>query len=525
VIRNWVRALLSSRKWRQRISFVIPFLLACLITLGLETLAEQLIEPPQPGVAPSELAPSVFELSGIYQRLVASGPRKPVPRFTVVVTLNPASEPSLSSAFSNVCQQRTAVAHVIKTISEFSPAVIVVDKYFIDRCEKDHAGTDALTNALEEVSVRRAIPIIIGRRIDPFSSAGLDGEGQSRRLLPTLRLAPCARIEGKSIRQGKEIRDRKGIREGIVNVDRDTKRLPLGWTVIPNGTACSTPDTTRSMDGQPEWRQTLAVEAAEAYDIQLLDKYPFLNDLITDRRHPYISFLRLEDIKNYATFSALEIVCGSKDKDVKQWLIDLLKTQTPCPDSGRADLIYLQGRIVVIGEIDFDRDAHFSVDAALAKSLKWEAAHDGRVAGFLLHANYIEALLDQRYFRPVSGWVNYAAGFLIYLALHWVIVRHHHAVQTASGWRVIPALLKAIVWGVGVIAGTVAVLYLIVMHFGWYVNPATMGLVVLVIKFTELIFAAVPPEPQLEASGEASASDVRTPRTATHRSREADTSE
>jgi CHASE2 domain-containing protein len=509
MIRNWVRALRSSRKWRQRISFVIPFLLACLITLGLETLAEVLIEPPQPGIAPSALAPSVFELSGIYQRLVASGPRKPVPRFTVVVALNPASESSLSSAFSNVCQQRTALAHVIKAIAEFSPAVIAVDKYFVDKCEKDREGTDALTDALKDVSVGQAIPIVIGRRIEQAWQAGSDEHDQSRRLLATLELAPC-----------------KGIREGIVNVDRDTKRLPLGWTVVPNGRACWSADTTRSTDDRPEWRQTLALEAAEAYDIQLLNKYPLLRDLIKQRQHPYISFLRLEDIKNYAAYSALEIVCGSNDEDVRRWLIDLFKTQTPCSHSGRDDLIYLRGRIVVIGDIDFDRDAHFSVDASLAKStLKWEAVHEGRVAGFLLHANYIEALLDQRYFRPVTPWVNYAAGFLIYLALHWVLVRHHHAVQTAVGWRVIPALLKAIVRGVGVIAGSVAVLYLIVMHLGWYVNPATMGLVVIVIKFGELIFAAVPSDRELEASGESSASDLRTPRTAAHRSREADTPE
>ena len=515
MIRDWLQASLSSRKWRH---FVIPFLLACLITLGFEALAEYLIEPPQPGVAPSAFAPSVFELSGIYQRLVASGPRKPVPRFTAVVALNPASGPSLSSAFSNVCQQRGALAHVITAIAEFAPAVIVVDKYFIDRCENDHAGTDALTKALEAVSTGpRAIPIILGRRIEPASPAGFDGHDQLRRLLPTLRLAPCPKDK-----QSSKMEDRNGIREGIVNVDRDTKRLPLGWTVVPNGTACSTPDTTQSTDGQPEWRQTLALEAAEAYDARLLDNHPFLNDLITDRKHPYISFLRLEDIKKYAAFSALEIVCGSKDKNVEQWRADLFGTQPPCPDAGGARLIYLRGRIVVIGEIDFDRDAHFSVDASLARSnLHWEAVRDRRVAGFLLHANYIEALLDQRYFRPVPAWVNYAAGLIIYVALHLVLVTHHHAVQTAVGWRVIPALLKAVVLGLGVIAGAVALLYLIVMHFGYYVNPATMGLVVLVIKFAELIFAAVPPERHLEASGGASASHVKSPRTA-HRSRGAD---
>jgi hypothetical protein len=64
--------------WNRKISFVIFFLAACLITLGLETIAERAIESgdqKDPG-----LAPSVFELSGIYQRIVASGPRKSAPR-------------------------------------------------------------------------------------------------------------------------------------------------------------------------------------------------------------------------------------------------------------------------------------------------------------------------------------------------------------------------------------------------------------------------------------------------------------
>jgi hypothetical protein len=62
-------------KWRRKISFVIFFLAACLITLGLETIAERAIESgdrKDPG-----LAPSVFELSVIYQRIVASDGRMP----------------------------------------------------------------------------------------------------------------------------------------------------------------------------------------------------------------------------------------------------------------------------------------------------------------------------------------------------------------------------------------------------------------------------------------------------------------
>src|SRR5438093_3563593 len=90
----------------------------------------------------------------------------------------------------------------------------------------------------------------------------------------------------------------------------------------------------------------------------------------------------------------------------------------------------------------------------------------GYVPGVILHANYIEALLDQRYFKPVRWWMNYGVGFLIYLAFHFVLVKHHHAMQEARGGQVVLVFLKALGWSMVVVAGTIAVLYLTVMHTG-----------------------------------------------------------
>ncbi len=39
---------------------------------------------------------------------------------------------------------------------------------------------------------------------------------------------------------------------------------------------------------------------------------------------------------------------------------------------------------------------------------------------------------------------------------------------------------------------TIGLLYLIVVHAGWYVNPSAIGMLALVIKFSELIFTKVP---------------------------------
>ncbi|HEY2987461.1 MAG TPA: CHASE2 domain-containing protein [Candidatus Binatia bacterium] len=418
---------------QQQISFLVSFALACLITLGLEQLAEHAIEssgPENPG-----LAPSIFEISGIYQRIVAAGPRKPKPTFTVVVPIEAAKgDPNLF----NVCRQRGFLADLIRATAAFSPSVIVIDKYFSTECGKTDAGTRALQNALREVT--RRVPVVVGRTVDEKAAQTRGDHAQPTP--PPLLPAP-------------EIGKKFGVREGLIELQADTRRLPLGWTV-------------RGDMGKGELWATLPLTAAEAYDSRLQKKYPFLAQLIADHEEPYISFLNLRDLEKYSVYSTLDILCAGKKKYLNR----------TCPDRPREDLEYLRGRIVVIGEVNEDMDSHYSVI--------------GYVPGIILHANYIEALLDQRYFKPVGWWMNYGVGFLIYFAFHFVLVKHHHAMQEARRRDVVLVFLKALGWSMVVVAGAIVLLYLTVIHTGWYVNPVTMGLVAFVIKLGELIFAAVP---------------------------------
>ena len=419
------------RRWRIR--FVLLFLLACLLTLGLEALAEHAIDSAsktQPG-----FAPSVFELSGVYQTIVASGPAKPGPRFAAVVVLEPSRDPSLL----NICKQRAFLAALLGAVAKLSPTLIVIDKYFgATSCPLEGSSTIALQTTIREVG--RSIPIVVGRRVDVGKRTGTHGPEGWPRLLPALPLAQDAKIH-----------------EGIVNVDQDTRRLPLGWTV-------------QTDDGRVVWRRTLALEAAQIHDPTLLDKSPRLARLIRDHQHPYIGFLSLHALETYATFTTDDIFCARPE--------ERHRVKAGCPATAPRDTGYLSGRIALIGEYNMDLDSHFSVV--------------GEVPGYILQANYVEALLDGRYFRAVDGWVNYVAGFLIYLAFHWVLITHHHALQVSAGWRVPLVLLQALGWSIAVIVVTIGLLYLIVVHAGWYVNPSAIGMLALVIKFSELIFAKVP---------------------------------
>lgn len=72
------------RRWR---GSLLAAVLACLVIFALEVLVESVLESEEePGRSP--LARSIFELSGVYQRAVTVGWRKPEPRFTVIVELN-----------------------------------------------------------------------------------------------------------------------------------------------------------------------------------------------------------------------------------------------------------------------------------------------------------------------------------------------------------------------------------------------------------------------------------------------------
>jgi CHASE2 domain-containing sensor protein len=413
---------------RRQMSFAVYLLAACLITLALEYVADNAIQsgnPRDPG-----LAPSVFEMSAIYQRVVASGPRKPATTFIAIVEIDPKEDPSLH----NVCMQRKFVAELVRAVSAFSPAVIVIDKYYVTKCGEQDKGTAALQLAVEELGSQ--LPIVIGRRVNHVVAES--GKPARNSLVPS-----------------PEFGEYLGVIEGIVNIDPDTKRLPLGWTV--------------SYDhGEKEWHRSIALAAAEAYDPKLLIKYRFLQELIAGQEHPYISFLDHDQLKQYATYSTSDILCAR----------EATRAARSCPVDLREDLSYLRGRIVIIAERDMDSDSHLSVL--------------GHVPGFVLQANYIEALLDRRYFKPVGWWTNYGAGFLIFLAFHWVLIKHQHALEAAAVRRLPWLLLKAAFWCLVVILATIAALYLIVMHAGWYVNPATMGLVAFVMKFAELIFGLIP---------------------------------
>jgi hypothetical protein len=136
------------------------FVAACILTFILEHAAESLTAD---GAHHPGLTQSVFNARGVYQNLVASWPRRLVPRYTVLVQISPGDPTAVS--LHRLCEQREFLGRLLLAVADRDPAIIVVDKYFTtSRCPADNQGTLDLQKAIATVSAR--IPTIVGLRVD-----------------------------------------------------------------------------------------------------------------------------------------------------------------------------------------------------------------------------------------------------------------------------------------------------------------------------------------------------------------------
>lgn len=145
------------------------------------------------------------------------------------------------------------------------------------------------------------------------------------------------------------------VRFGLLLLNHDTRKVPLRWTA--------------SLDGEARVWSTLSFIAALRRDPGI---QAGLRSLLRDQRHPFASFAPQGA---FSSASAASIYCLDPPTPS---LIDCAHIAKP----NTSDWV---GRIAVIG--DAEGDTHTSPL--------------GEMPGAVLHANYIEALLDDRYFTPL----------------------------------------------------------------------------------------------------------------------------
>lgn len=402
-----LRRLLAALKRSYTLRVPVLFLLACALSYVSEHYIEHLSEQGKdhPGVTQS-----LFNMRGLYQYVVASWPRRLVPRYTVIVEIDPENDPTAVS-LHNICDQREFLSRFVSTLAKYEPKVIVIDKFFTELgCKSDHPSTIALQRAIADVSR----PIVVGLRIDEHA-------------------IPSKNREAWPVVNALGFPDAPKIREAIINIDNDSRRLAFGWSII------------RRENSAPKWQNAVALQAALDHDPNLFKNNPSLKELVDRRKHPYLSLIPRDRFPTYLTG---DVLCNTplQDEYVKRACRDYKKRSI--------DLEYIRGRIAVIGEVHRDMDVHFTTI--------------GRVPGFVLQANYVEALLDERYFKPVPHWVDYLIGFVFFVAIEFALHQK--------------SPIRCIVGVIGATAITLLILFLTVRFLGYYVNPVTVSALVLGIK-------------------------------------------
>jgi CHASE2 domain-containing sensor protein len=417
-----------------RWKFWVTFLLACLVAEGGEFVFHKFGQQESGDL---QLSESLITASGFYQRIITAR-RNPIDRFTAIVEIDPKIDyPNVND--SNVCAEREFLAHLLTRINIANPAMIVIDKYFgRDTCGPGDVGTKALLDVITKLRATR--PIVVGSRTDTLELQS-GGKIQARSyIVPQLPFGP----------------EDSQFREGIINIASDNRRLPLQWLVSR--------DESSARNGVRVVRDTFALAVAKLYDPDLLRKSPRLARLIDAGEQPFIGFLDVPQFKESHLYASA--VCSSSPRQTTA--APNCENEAPLPSS-------LRNRIVLIGEND-DRDEFSSIV--------------GRIPGFYLQANYIEALLDDRYYRSGGPVLDFGSAFLFLVGLELILIVYHHDVL-----RVV-MLTGALVIGIGML------LYLTIMLAGIYIDPWGVSATAVLIKSLHFVFGFVKRDPMAAPDGQ-----------------------
>jgi hypothetical protein len=338
----------------------------------------------------------------VYGYAVSAWPRELVPRYTAIVVVAPERDPTARGLAGNVCQQREYFAALLPALAAREPAIIVIDKFVGSEGCTLPGPTSSLQDAVARVSAH--VPVVLGIAIDEIAAAS--SPDQRPLLEPSLSFAKS-----------------HSLHEGIVNLDEVPQRIPLGWTVRDQPGAAA------------GWRDSISLAAALVREPRLFERAPRLQELKNQRNNPYSSMIAE---RKFAILHAAEVLC-SDEAGRKSYAASCAE-----PRQLGSNLNYLRGRIVVVAETGKAIDQH-------------DTAVIGRVSGATLQANYIEALLDDRYFVPVGVKIDLLAGFVFFAA---VAISLHGRRPWISLFRL------------AMVIGTFVLLLISARSLGYFIDPA-----------------------------------------------------
>lgn len=337
-----------------------------------------------------------------HQRLCRAGHRQPRSHYVTLVTLTPGPEP-----VSDYCQGRRFMASLLLRLRDLQPSLIALDKWYLPGYCNDPSATAALQDSINQVSQK--IPIILAQSSDTYQELRANNDPHLS-VWEKLGYGP----------------DDQALDETDISVDGRHSQLALprlacnNWQIPLRMTVYPPLDRPGQSTRQATPMDPLALAVASKRDPRII---PVISSHI-DHHDNLVAALM--EPKEFMTFSASQILCG---QDSSRY------DETKCKNSPLPD-IDLHGRIVLIGQYN-SKDTHDTVV--------------GPMPGFVLQANYIESLLDDRYYRTMGTVPEILLAILCLVLADITIERKGHmgALLAVAGVVLLWALahLSIIEWG------------------------------------------------------------------------------
>jgi CHASE2 domain len=379
-------------------------------------------------------AESAFSHSAFYNKFISAGSPKIRQNHTVIIDDSPDDRYKL--IFPDIggpCGEkgkRKALALLLEKIGPQYPSVIVLDHYFTEACAYNDPGTEALKTSILNIS--KQIPIVIGR-LASTDEKKKENNTDNTKTIPYLESTHATLNFENSLPGHKII-------EGILNPVNDTKKLPLYWSIKHS-------EKSNQVDRIP----TLSFAAVQAS----IEK-GLLNPKVTKDRLAELSKLKAQ----------LEMLSKLQDHPFIRF-IEPTQFEKPVPavrlmlDDPSTKNTNFEDKIIIIGETKNLYD-------------QWENTHGDKVPGMQMQANYIEAILENRFFKN-SIWLDLIVGFPIFVLVCWADRRLH------ATWAFVLALCLIFLF-------SFLLLLLPVPLFGYYINPITISFLGVAIIISHRFF-------------------------------------
>jgi hypothetical protein len=290
-------------------------------------------------------------------------PRPHEAHYVGLVSISEDSE----GALQGPCAVRSFLTKLLPALVAARPTMIVSDIALAgdnasDACQGAAPETQNLVTTINVAA--KSTPLVIGQaswRLDDVPTARAQrlrdqGFGENDLLLRKM-----IDLDGKS----------ENVSFGLIRLNQQIERVPVVWFSHESETSGAQPVP------------SLGLAAAEMYRATFPNGNARLESLETAGYHPVTDLL---PESAFAVVPAISVMCSEQGPN-RNW------QNCSDPLEGNRDLrANLRGRVVVVGFSDHADDL-------------WKTSV-GQMAGYVLQANYIEALLDARVYRPVGFWMT-----------------------------------------------------------------------------------------------------------------------